>query len=92
MAEIKITRKIDIEVLRSLCIRYNLYRKGTNEQYSEMFAIAKGARTDAGFLRVAQNIWEHSCTDDLITADFGYETLCWYIFNDCVRTYINAEE
>lgn len=92
MDDIRITRKMDIEALRSLCIRYNLYREGTNEQYSEMFAIARGARDDAGFLRVAKNIWEHSCTDDLITADFGYETLCWYVFNDCVRTYINAEE
>lgn len=90
MAEITITRKLDIEALRSLCIRYNLYREGTNEQYSEMFAIARGAHTDEGFLRVAQNIWEHSCTDDLITAGFEYETLCWYVFNDCVRTYINA--
>ena len=92
MQEIKITRKIDIEDLRSLCIRYNLYRNGTNEQYSEMFAIAKGARTDKEFLRVAKNIWEHSCIEDLITEDLGYETLCWYIFNVCVRVYINAEE
>ena len=57
-----------------------------------MFAIARGARDDAGFLRVAKNIWEHSCTDDLTTAGFDFETLCWYVFNDCVRTYINAED
>lgn len=92
MAEIKITRKMDIEALRRLCIRYNLYREGTNEQYSEMFAMARGARTDEGFLEVAKNIWEHSHTEDLDAEDFDYEALCWYVFNDCVRTYINAEE
>lgn len=92
MDEIRVTRKMDIEELRSLCIRYNLYHKGTNEQYGEMFAIAKRSRTDDEFLRVAQNIWEHSSTDDPVTEGFDYEALCWYVFNDCVRTYINAEE
>lgn len=91
MDGIKIERKIDVNELRTVCIRYELYTRGTNEQYSDMFAQARSARTDEQFVSVAQDIWEHSDADDVDNnrSGFDFTTLLWYVLNDCVRTYVS---
>lgn len=92
MAKITVTRRIDVNQLRSICIKYGLYTQGHNEAYSQMFDKARLASTDAEFTEVALDIWSHSDTEYLSSRDYTLETLCWYVFNDCVRTYINAED
>lgn len=88
MEEIRITRKLDGGKVRELCISYRLFTWGNNEEYSDMFNQIGRARTDADILAVAETIWEHSDTEFLETEGFDFKSLCWYLFNRCVITYI----
>lgn len=48
--------------VRETCIRNNLYTRGTNEEYEEMFDIVRSVPepSDFGIHRVAKDIAEHS--------------------------------
>lgn len=89
MDNIKISRRIDTERLRSICIEYQLFTEGNNATYEEMFQQARQATTDEDFIAVAENIWEHSNQEKLTREDFSLVSLVWYVFNECVRTNID---
>lgn len=93
MESIKITRSLDVDNVRRICVRYNLYTLGSNEDYLKMFKMARSAKTDADFLKVADNIWQHSDGVALAKEDFEFTTLVWYILNDCCHANVksNAE-
>lgn len=80
----KIRRVLRADEIRKMCIDHGLYTYGTNEDYAEMFQMARDARTDDDFVAVAQNIWDHSDTDMLEGEGFEFETLIWIVLNKCV--------
>lgn len=92
MSRIRISRQIDIAMLRTICLRFNLYTKGKPGEYDQMLLKAEEAATDEDFIQIAENIWRH--TDIYVVGrgygDFSFNRLLWYIFNDCVRTYVSA--
>lgn len=58
---IKEIRRIDINKVRALCIRYNLYTMGTNQEYSDMLKMCKAKNVTANQLfKIAKNIYDHS--------------------------------
>lgn len=89
MDNILITRKLSLERIRGVCVRYNLYTEGTDEEYSDMFGMASAARTDTDVLKVVQDIWEHSDKDELLREGLTIKSLAWYLFNECVVTHVN---
>lgn len=88
MDGIKISRRLDTERLRSICIEYKLFTQGDNSAYMDMFQKARAATTDDDFIAVAEDIWEHSDQEKLSQEDFSLVSLIWYVFNECVRTNI----
>lgn len=68
--------------VRELCIRHRYYTAGDTVAYSNMFEMCRQAQTLESILRIAEDIKEHSNTDD--TA----EDIAEYIANFCAYTEI----
>lgn len=72
--------------VRDLCIRHRYYTSGDNRAYGAMFDKCRDARTLADVVAIAEDIKEHSNTDD--TA----EEIAEYIANFCAYTEIVKED
>jgi hypothetical protein len=65
---VKQIRRISGENVRLMCIKYNLYTCGDNEQYGRMLSHCEYYRindlgaTLCGLHFIAEDIWEHSST------------------------------
>lgn len=61
--EIKITRGIDREKVRQICIDYQYYTRGGSEAYSRMLGMAHKDMTDLEYFIMAEDIFNHSAVD-----------------------------
>ena len=87
-----ISKRLDSEDVRQVCINHNYYTRGTCEEYAEMFKmldyetpLAKHNITSSRLTMIARDIKEHSVTDD--TVDEIMENLVVHI-----RCYLIDEE
>lgn len=74
--------KVHSDEVRSLCIRHRYYTAGDNGAYSAMFDKCRQAETIADVVAIAEDIKEHSNTDE--TA----QDIAEYIVNFCAYTSI----
>lgn len=72
--------------VRELCIRHRYYTAGDTVAYSNMFDMCRQAQTLESILRIAEDIKEHSNTDD--TA----EEIAEDIANFCAYTAIEKDD
>ena len=90
----KEVRKIEIDKVRSLCIRNNYYTEGTCEQYAAMFELCRTVNpTTDDFEEIATDIMEHSNTGDwserLGLPELAMiECIMFELINDCTITTI----
>lgn len=64
-------RKISADSIRNLCIAKNWYTRGTNEDYRHLLvdlADNKENITTEDIVEIAQNIMDHSSTDQELTS------------------------
>ena len=74
MEQYKETRKMTAYDLRRVCIEYNLFTRGTNEEYEKFLAMADVENiTTNDLMNMAKEIEEHSViTDGVCTEDIMY--------------------
>ena len=72
--------------VRVLCIKHRYYTAGTNEDYGAMFDKCRQAETIADVVAIAEDIKEHSHTDE--TA----EEIAEYIANFCAYASIEKDD
>lgn len=90
LKSIKVKQHIPFETLRSLCIEYGWYTRGTNEDYDHLFEMARNMRKhDAlgirDIFRMADDIKKHSATSCDVPEIME-------ILNELIITEIDAEE
>ena len=80
----------DTDALRSMCIRYNWYTRGSNDSYSKMFELAESFGFNVGadeLYQVASDIFIHTNVESAKTGCCSSYTDEENIFN--MMTYIN---
>lgn len=98
--KIKETRKIDIDLLRSLCVNHNLFTKGNFAEYATMLDNAE--RIDFSntveLFDLCLFIFEHtdiSKCNDIFDNDYckndNVLNLMYYISKQCVNTFYEIE-
>lgn len=81
---ITIKRKVNNEKLRNMCVKYNLFNKGDNKAYCQMFEEAEMI-TDETAGCLAMFILEHSITDRTLT------NITYLICTETMNVYIDGE-
>ncbi len=81
---ITITRKVNNEKLRQLCIKYQLFTCGDNRAYCQMFEEAETI-TDDTVVALALFILDHSNTDRPLT------NICYLICTEAMSVYVDGE-
>lgn len=86
MGKIVKNQFIDKEKVRQMCIKYNLYNRGSNAEYTKMFNLCDNAPTNSRLKEIAKDIWSHSSGESL--ADLNdYLNIMDMLYNRCVVTY-----
>lgn len=93
---LKVRRNILMEDVRSMCIRYGFYTKGSCKDYDAMLSSYNGYVSDDDLESMATDIIEHSSKYSLEAAfgsSFGSDSMVYYIIclvemlvNDYSRT------
>lgn len=90
----KEVRKINVDKVRSMCIRNDYYTEGTNRAYMAMFEMCKTVNpTTDDFEKIATDIMEHSDTCDWsertgLPELAMIECIMFELINDCTITTI----
>ena len=90
----KETRKIQIDKVRSMCIRNDYYTHGTCEEYAEMFEMCKVENpTTEDFAEIATDILYHSDKRKMkestgLSMQESRKCIMFELINDCTITYI----
>lgn len=91
----KKTVRINDDKVRATCIKQNWYTMGTCEEYENLLLnLCKDNATDEDVMAVVYDIAEHTNLDR-ICRDYGsseqevIENIAFYIFNDCLTTFID---
>lgn len=95
--KIKLTRILDADKVRDMCIRYRHYTRGDNEAYSKMLLFADKVDADntEDMYKVAKDIYEHSTiaeTDTDYTEDELVAGIMYGLYNECTYTLVDIED
>ncbi len=92
-------KKLDWSAVRAVCIKHNLYGKGTNEEYHKLGEFVESIKKDhidiLDMKIIAQDIIDHSYNLDEIKRSYGYssdeELLVWLVneLNYSTRVWID---
>ena len=84
MKQYKETRKMPMDRLRNLCIKYNWYTHGNTEEYNNLLTMTKVENiTTETLVEMANNIFEHSKVDyEVTTILFELSLICYSIFEE----------
>ena len=89
--KIKETRFLFADDVRTMCIRHDLYTRGTNTEYAHMLdTIRNRKKITTNFLyEIACDIFCHSVMDTDYTINQNIENIMFSLMNDCVKTCYN---
>lgn len=73
---------LDCDKVRNFCIRHSYYTAGNNKAYANMFDMCEKAQTLESVLRIAEDIKDHSHTDETPAG------IAEMIINSCAYTEI----
>ena len=84
MNKIKETRTIDFEKVRAMCIKYDLYTCGTNEEYTNLLlnlCSNENEMTTEQLYKITEDILIHSDTE------MEWSSIMFNLANDCCYTF-----
>ena len=86
---IKESRYIISTTLRALCIQYDWYTCGTNEEYAHLFELAdKENLTTTDMVAIAEDIIAHSEWDENLTIPY----VCFELGDIAITRFYDADE
>ena len=96
---IKEIKKINVDKLRSMCIKNNWYTRGTTSDYNNMFKMCqKGNITTNQIYKIAKDIYEHTNVDKAVqgcSCEYGDNenilNMMIYV-NNCTYVYYKMSE
>lgn len=85
-------RMFDLTKVRAMCIKYEYYTSGTNEEYIRMF---QKCGLNYSVLDIAKDIFEHSNKEKIMYDGDSekeiLESICFNLINECTYTLVNIE-